>query len=72
MDRGAGRLEWQRVTESQTQLTTAQHQTKSMKYQLLGRKLFCSHILLKLFKEKCILKLRLFMSMLRVLSNSVF
>ena len=47
MDRGAGRLEWQRVTESQTQLTTAQHQTKSMKYQLIGRKLLFSHMLLK-------------------------
>ena len=72
MNRGAWGATVCGVAESWTQLSTAQHQTKRMKCQLLGRKLFCSHILLKLFKEKCILKLRLFMSMLRVLSNSVF
>ena len=47
MDRGAWGATVCGVAESWTQLSTAQHQTKGMKYQLLGRKLFCSHLLLK-------------------------
>ena len=59
------------------ELDTTQHSTASDKryeVSVAWKKiiLFTHTTEVDLFKEKCILKLTLFMSMLRVLSNSVF